>query len=204
MKTRMHQGAGPGFTLIELLVVITIIGVLAAISFPVYNKIITKAREVQAKNDAMGIKNAVKAFYTEYGLYPFPTDEAEDTVMKETDAEFMRVLLAEEEEGGSGGSGSKVLNRRGIVYFAANPANNGRSGIDQEGNFLDPWGQVYRVYMDGDYNQKITIEDVGNEGDTTRQTDMRLEIGVVSAGKPRTSDELGKNIFDDNNEITTW
>jgi prepilin-type N-terminal cleavage/methylation domain-containing protein len=201
MKVRPYQSAEKGFTLIELLVVITIIGVLAAISFPVYNKVVEKAREMQAKNDAMGLQNAVKAFYTEYGVYPFDLTESADTVMKETDGEFMRVLLAEE---GDGGEGSKVLNRREIVYFAADPAKNGRAGVDQELNFYDPWGQRYRVFMDGDFNSKITIEGIGDASDATGLTDMRREIGVVSAGKPRVGGDAGKDIFDNGNEVTTW
>jgi hypothetical protein len=125
--------------------------------------------------------------------------------MKETNGEFMKVLLAEEEDGGGGGGGGgKVLNRRGIVYFATKPANNGRSGIDEEGNFYDPWGQMYRVYMDGDYNSKITIDDVGEDNDKMSQTDMRVEIGVASAGRPKGSGDVGLNKFDDGNELTTW
>ncbi|MEM7144485.1 MAG: type II secretion system protein [Verrucomicrobiota bacterium] len=203
MKVRPQEKKRVGFTLIELLVVIAIIGVLASISFPVYNKIISKAREVQAKNDAVGLVNAVKAFYTEYGVYPFDLSESEDTVMKITDGEFMRILLAEE-DGGEGGGDTRKLNRRDIVYFSADPARNGRSGIDDEANFYDPWGQHYRVYMDGDFNSKITIDDLGEAKDMERQVDMRSEVEAASPGKPRTSDSFGKDKFDDGNEVTTW
>lgn len=200
MTQRPLKKTRAGFTLIELLVVIAIIGVLASISFPVYNKILLKSRELHAKNDAVGLVNAVKAFYTEYGVYPFELSASEDTVMRETDAEFMAILLGEEE----GSEGSQKLNRRDIAFFSADPARNGKKGIDLEGNFLDPWGQQYRVYMDGDFNSKMTIDDVGDGRNTTVQTDMRSEVEAVSAGVPRSSASGVEANFEDGNEQKTW
>src|SRR3954462_14743094 len=65
------------FTLIELLVVIVIIGVLAGLSFPVYQSVQNQAKKTQAKNDVTQIVTAVNAFYTEYGKYP--TSAASDS-----------------------------------------------------------------------------------------------------------------------------
>ncbi len=64
-----------GFTLLELLVVVLIIGVLAAIALPQYNKEVEKGRATEALTILKTIANASHIYYMTNGSYPQNIDE---------------------------------------------------------------------------------------------------------------------------------
>ncbi len=66
MKRAKSQG---GFSLIELMIVVVIIGILAGVGIPQYQKFQMKARQSEVKSLLSGMYTAQKAFYAEWNQY---------------------------------------------------------------------------------------------------------------------------------------
>lgn len=69
MKTSTLVKSQSGFSLIELMIVVAIIGILAAIAVPNFQRFQAKARQAEAKSSLAGIYTAEKAFQAEWNQY---------------------------------------------------------------------------------------------------------------------------------------
>ena len=128
MKTRRH-----GFTLIELLVVMAIITILAAILVPLAPKMILTAKKNRARGEVNAIATAVKAFYNDYSKFPTAAQGNSNGAAKN----IIKVLTD---------APGQTANHRHIVYLETESRNL------TSGDFLDPWGRQYQIYMDVDSN----------------------------------------------------
>ena len=70
-----HTGRLGGFTLIEVLVVVLIIGILAAVAVPQYEKAVWKARAAELRSVTRALATAQEAYFMANGTYPKSFDE---------------------------------------------------------------------------------------------------------------------------------
>lgn len=68
MKVRMLKNQA-GFSLVELMIVVAIIGILAAVAVPNFQRFQAKARQAEAKSDLSAIFSAEKSFKAEWNTF---------------------------------------------------------------------------------------------------------------------------------------
>ncbi len=64
-----RQSCSRGFTLIEIMIVVAIIGVLAAVAFPSYQRYVMESRRTEAKSFLNQVMQQEEKFYTENLTY---------------------------------------------------------------------------------------------------------------------------------------
>lgn len=69
MLARRLRTDSKGFTLIELMIVVGLIGILAAIAVPYFNRIQLRARAGEAKTNLASIRSAQEGFFAEFSSY---------------------------------------------------------------------------------------------------------------------------------------
>ena len=65
-----------GFTLIELMIVVAIVGILAAIAIPMYQRYVIRTQVSEGLNLSSGAKNSIAEFFMDSGTWPSENVEA--------------------------------------------------------------------------------------------------------------------------------
>ncbi len=171
-----------GFTLIELLIVIAIIGILMALLFPAVSGAMDGAKRAQAKNDVTQIATAITAYETEYGY--LPSDGSSSGSDKTVNADSNGVI------GALMGTTTNNNPRKIVFLEVANvTGKKGKSGMSNT-SFVDPWGNVYQITLDYDYDNSITNSAVGTENSAgTTNVALRKKVAVFNI----TTSKSGKN-----------
>jgi prepilin-type N-terminal cleavage/methylation domain-containing protein len=159
MKNRSNRRAHRGFTLVELLVVISIIVVLAALSFGAAQVAIKRANTLKTRTSAMAIYQAIDQYYQDYSKLPTlgaSTDEIRTE--GESGIELLEILLGKEDDTGTMQNPKKVAylavetgktkKKGGLIY------SNGGAGGQIEGLY-DAWGNAFYVKLDLEYEDEI-------------------------------------------------
>lgn len=60
-----------GFTLVELMVVVAIIGILAAVAMPSYNRYVVRAARIQAQTELLGLASLQEKIFLNSNAYAF-------------------------------------------------------------------------------------------------------------------------------------
>ena len=171
MKTRPYRRAQSGFTLVELLVVISIIVVLAALSFGAAQVAIKKGNTLKAKTDATALETAIQQYYQEYSKLPsIAANSDEIRTEGEAGIELLNILLGKEDDTGTMQNPRKIpflsvavgKNRKkgGLIY------SNGGAGGQIEGLY-DAWGNAFYIKLDTEYEEEIL--DPLRQGNIVRQ-----------------------------------
>lgn len=172
------------FAVGAFVVVFIAVGILSSLMFPAFTGARIRVLETRAENDCYNLRNAVVAYFTEYRKYPFDGDG--NDAWEQTDLSLAGTLLAV--------SGA-YRNPRGIPFYTGRPAAEGgysgmRNGVDMDPAnpaIYDPWGTVYRVLVDTDYNN--VVEDPSGSGAIIKES-----ILVWSAGRDGDFDTWADNI----------
>ncbi|MEM9480254.1 MAG: prepilin-type N-terminal cleavage/methylation domain-containing protein [Verrucomicrobiota bacterium] len=167
LRNEEPRTGGAAFTLLELLIVMTVIAILAAISYTAMSSAINSTNRVIAKSDTASLTNAITAYKLEYHVMPLENAGRGESVQTESDAEIMRILVGADPD----------LNPRGHRFMNVKLAKNDRKGLDQSGNYLDPWGERYGVGIDSNANG--VVRNPASESGTLRE-----EAIAWSYGKP--------------------
>jgi prepilin-type N-terminal cleavage/methylation domain-containing protein len=190
MKTRPSRRSSSGFTLVELLVVISIIIVLAAMSFGAIGIATKRQKSVTTLNDINGLSSALDAFYNEYSRMPNIGSGDQITTEGESGAKLLTILLGKEDSSG------EMQNPRQLAFLSPRVTKNKKQGglVYSSGNqvegMYDAWGRALNIKFDDDFDGEIN--DPVKQGDIVRQK----KAIIWSFGAD------GK--FGDNDEVKSW
>jgi prepilin-type N-terminal cleavage/methylation domain-containing protein len=189
-KTRPNGRPSRGFTLVELLVVISIIIVLAAMSFGAISVAMKRKNSVTTLNDVQALAQALDKYYSEYNKMPSLGSSEQMTADGESGAKLLTILLGKEDSNGD------MQNPRQIAFLTARISKNKKQGglVYSNGNqvqgMYDAWGRPLNIKFDDDYDDEISSP--LNQGDIIRQ-----KRAIVWSFGPD-----GK--FGDNDEVKSW
>lgn len=210
------------FSLIELLVVCAVILLLLGILLNVTKNVMENADRTKAAADAANIAAAVNSYFSIYGKWPSCADgttlNAQGGATNNTDlpAKTLYHILAGGDGITGGGSNLVCAGGRGSanpknVQFIKGVAKADRCGTAALPAWVDPWGTLYNVAIDYNYDGQFNSSDLARIGNTSCQwaaavawggsgTDAATRRGALvwSSGPNKT------NNWGSGDDVRTW
>lgn len=125
-----------GFTLIELMIVVAIIGILATIAGPAFERYQSRSRQTEAKLALAAIYGNQKSFYSEYTAYipsfdaiGYSTEGAKRFYLMGWSAAFTGTVSGYRDATYSGSVGNEMINRTGVPTAQFSLACNAQSAL---------------------------------------------------------------------------
>lgn len=188
-----------GFTLVELLVVIAVLGLLAAISFPMFSAVQNRARVTQTRSQFNQYLTAMESYRSEYGYYPtfrlvteLGTPLTGDHVVALNEFPNRREIFALSLTGRNL-SGQTVGDDSFLGQSGANPKRQqfyefSEKEFNEDGEIVDAFGNPnLRIAIDADYNGQINadaLEGLDLDRDFVRAGVVMYSIEDSSQGFP--------------------
>lgn len=200
MKTPRSLPSSSAFTLIELLVVISIIAILAGLTFSGIGTAMLAAKRVQARNDMSQIALGVTSYYTEYGKYPVVTGTIDSVAVygagTQGNHQIIDVLRCTTAWAATDSTSSPPQNPRQIQFLQPKVLTSGVTATTatkgcvngSSGNWYDPWGTQYIIFMDADYAGDIDPSLIFSDFTSTNKPSFG--VGVASVGYYYTKNKL--------------
>lgn len=114
-------------------------------------------RLVMTRHDVSALYMAILRYQREYGTWPVESTTGGPDVrygVRRSNAELMRVLRSEV----GAGNRENQLNSQRMIFIEVEPYQKGWSGINDRGEFLDPWGTPYQIVLDSNYDSAAQVE----------------------------------------------
>ena len=143
LPPQVGQITSHGFTLIELLVVVLIIGILAAVALPQYQRAVEKARMVEAVINVRAIARAHQLYYLAHGEYlPSSGMERLDITIPGGNIYSNRIITKDFYYSPNGDTGTSSFGRLLALAYRVKRENN---------NLVE----LYQIYISQDNAHKI-------------------------------------------------
>ena len=164
-----HPASRNSFTLIELLVVMAIISMLAGLLMPALSKAREAAKKAKAQTGINSFAVALKAYYTEYGTWPYSggTYTIPSSILDAAQNKNLYLMLSGSDVDLAGTAGG---NPRKMVFLDFKPSElkpvsaTAVSGVYPAStgtttNWIDPWNNSYRVRLDDNGDGTVPVFD---------------------------------------------
>jgi len=173
--------ASRGFARAELLILLGLLVIVISIVVPAAWAVRNRLRHRQVEADFDRVAYAVDRYFMEYRTWPSLYTGAYVDTRYGQEIPNREVVNALRARSGPGNPAHR-LNPHRIDFLEVGAYAEGRSGLDERGEYLDPWGAPYQLVMDTNLDQHCYVVD------SVYGKQMDIDFLMWSYGPDRQSD----------------